>query len=103
MQSSQRSLTCAALLFDLDGVLVDSTACVEETWRTWAARHELDVNEILKLSHGRRAVDTVKRALPELNEEQLAGEVTALEQHESRETQGVLEVPGAATLLQSLP
>lgn len=103
MQSSQRSITCAALLFDLDGVLVDSTACVEETWRAWAARHELDASEILKSSHGRRAVDTVKRALPNLDEKEIAAEVAALEQHESRETVGVLEVPGAAELLTSLP
>ena len=27
---------CSAILFDLDGVLVDSTRSVEKQWRIWA-------------------------------------------------------------------
>jgi sugar-phosphatase len=47
MTDGQRrhSITCEAILFDMDGTLVDSTICVESTWRAWAMRHELD-NEL---------------------------------------------------------
>jgi mannitol-1-/sugar-/sorbitol-6-phosphatase len=94
------SLTCDALLFDLDGVLVDSTACIEHTWRRWAARHNLDADAIMRMAHGRRALETVRLAAPQLD---AAAEVAVLIEHEARETAGVLEVPGAAALLQGLP
>ena len=49
MTNAIARLTCEALLFDLDGVLVDSIVSVEHTWRVWAARHGLDLgNEILR-------------------------------------------------------
>src|SRR6266850_7389359 len=47
-------LRCKALLFDLDGVLVDSQAVVERTWRRWAERHRVDADAILRAAHGRR-------------------------------------------------
>lgn len=62
MHAPTASFRCDALPFDLDGVLVDSTACVEHTWRHWAARPALDADAILQIAHGRRAVDTVWRS-----------------------------------------
>ena len=103
MHSPAGSLICAALLFDLDGVLVDSTTCVEHTWRRWAAQHGLDAGAILRLAHGRRALETVQRAAPHLADTEVAAEVAALAALEARETAGVLEVPGAAALLRALP
>jgi len=44
---------CEAILFDLDGVLVNSNLCVEKHWRLWAQQHGLDAEAILKISHGR--------------------------------------------------
>jgi mannitol-1-/sugar-/sorbitol-6-phosphatase len=93
-------LTCEALLFDLDGVLVDSTACIERTWHSWAARHGLDVATVLSAAHGRRAVETVRLTAPHLD---AAAEAAALAAHESRATVGVSEVPGARELLATLP
>ncbi|MDF1502743.1 HAD-IA family hydrolase [Roseisolibacter sp. H3M3-2] len=103
MPPSPASLACSALLFDLDGVLVDSTACIERTWREWAARHALDADAVLRLAHGRRALETVRRAAPHLDDTEVAAEAAALAAHEARETTGVLEVPGAAALLRGLP
>jgi mannitol-1-/sugar-/sorbitol-6-phosphatase len=100
VQAQSLSLTCDALLFDLDGVLVDSTACIEHTWRRWAAQHGLDADAILRIAHGRRALETVRLAAPELD---VAAEVAALAGHEAHETAGVLEVPGASALLRGLP
>ncbi|HEU6451829.1 MAG TPA: HAD-IA family hydrolase [Gemmatimonadaceae bacterium] len=97
------ALTCDALLFDLDGVLVDSTACVEDTWRRWAIRHGLDADTIVRMAHGRRALDTVRLAAPHLDNAGVDAEVAALAAHEARETAGVVEVPGAAALLRDLP
>jgi sugar-phosphatase len=103
MPSPASTLTCDALLFDLDGVLVDSTACVEGTWRQWAIRHGLDADAIVRMAHGRRAIDTVRLAAPHLDDAGVEAEVAALSAHEARETAGLLEAPGAAALLRSLP
>jgi len=92
--------TCEALLFDLDGVLVDSIMSVEHTWRLWAVRHGLDLDAILSAAHGRRAVDTVHLVAPHLD---AAAEVVALAAQEATATQGLSEVAGASSLLAGLP
>src|SRR5439155_1342494 len=49
-----------AVLSDLDGVLVDSGAEIERTWRTFAERHGLDAASVLAESHGRRSVVLIR-------------------------------------------
>jgi sugar-phosphatase len=92
--------TCDALLFDLDGVLVDSTASVEHTWRVWAVRHGLDAEAILLTVHGRRALDTVRLVAPHLD---AAAEIVALSAQEARAAERLSEIPGARALLAALP
>jgi sugar-phosphatase len=53
-----------AILFDIDGTLVDSTGVVERTWRTFAAERGLDADQILQVCHGRRSEDTIADLLP---------------------------------------
>jgi sugar-phosphatase len=89
-----------ALLFDLDGVLVDSTECVERTWRKWAARHGLDPDRVLEVAHGRRTMETIPLVAPHLV---VADEIAALEGAESHTTEGIYEVPGARVLVERLP
>src|SRR5215217_5041664 len=48
-----------ALLFDCDGVLVDSDASVVSAWSRWASRYALNPAEVVVLVHGRRSGDTV--------------------------------------------
>lgn len=100
MKAKSIRLTCKALLFDLDGVLVDSTACIERTWRSWSARHGLDAELVVRAAHGRRAHETVVRMAPHLDVEQ---EVAALIALESTASIGVSEFAGARNLLASLP
>ena len=91
---------CAAILFDLDGVLVDSAACVEKSWRDWSLKHGLDPERVLAVAHGRRTTETIPAVAPHLN---VAEEVATLAAIESVATDGVLEVPGARELLDALP
>ena len=89
-----------AILFDIDGTLVDSTAVVERIWRTWARRRGLDAAEILRVCHGRRSQDTVAQFLPR---EQQAEATDELLQLELQDVEDVVALPGAAALLGSLP
>jgi mannitol-1-/sugar-/sorbitol-6-phosphatase len=94
-------ISCDGILFDLDGVLVDSTPAVSRVWKKWAlAKGFGDPEEIVRLAHGRPSIDTVRDLLPgadlELeNEVILRGEI--------EDTEGVIALPGVGELLNSLP
>lgn len=90
----------AAILFDVDGTLVDSTPAVERTWRTWAAGRGLDGDEILQHSHGRRSEDTIAGLLPVGERAAAVQELLALG---LTDLEGVVALPNAASLLASLP
>jgi sugar-phosphatase len=94
------SIECAAILFDLDGVLVDSTARVAQTWERWARKHQLDPARVIAAAHGRRTIETVQIVAPHLA---ATDEVATLEASESIGTEGVFEIPGAQEILASLP
>jgi mannitol-1-/sugar-/sorbitol-6-phosphatase len=98
--TSARSFRCKAILFDLDGVLVNSAELVERTWRVWAARHQLDADKVIAVAHGRRTIETVRIIAPQLN---VDAEVAALESSEMITSEGVYEIPGARELLEMLP
>jgi len=99
--SSVRELVCDAVLFDLDGTLVDSTKVVERLWAEWAARHSLNVKDILAISHGRRAEDTMRLMAPHLTT--LKEEAEARLREEELQSEGLVAVAGAKTLLRSIP
>ena len=98
--SADAALTCKAILFDLDGVLVNSAACVERTWRSWSARHGLNADDVIAIAHGRRTVETVRAVAPHLD---VLNEVTALELQEGMTSDGVYEIDGARELIARLP
>jgi mannitol-1-/sugar-/sorbitol-6-phosphatase len=95
-----RTFECDAILFDLDGVLVDSSAVVVRTWHDWARDRGLDAERILEVAHGRKAAETVRLFAPDLDAESEARE---LERIEVENLDGVLEIEGARELLSSLP
>ncbi len=95
------TLTARAVLFDMDGTLVDSTSIVERVWTTFAGRYGLDIGEILRSSHGVQAMDTVRRFAPAgADVHALAAELGRME---LAETRGIVPVPGALELLAVLP
>ncbi len=94
------TLLCDAILFDLDGVLVDSTVVVERHWRQWAERNELDPEEVVRIAHGRRTVETIGRMTPHLDAEEEAARLSA---EEGADTEGLKVIPGAEELLHALP
>ena len=93
-------ILCDALMFDLDGVLIDSTPCLERHMRQWAAKHGLDAATVLSLAHGRRTVETIQLAAPHLDAEV---EAAAIEAAETADSEGVVDMPGARALLAALP
>jgi sugar-phosphatase len=90
-----------AILFDMDGTLVDSTPVVERVWARFAARHGLDVTEILTSSHGRQMKDTVLRWGP--TGVDVAAESLDLSTFELAQTEGIRALAGATTLVNALP
>jgi mannitol-1-/sugar-/sorbitol-6-phosphatase len=93
-------IACRALISDLDGVLVDSTAVVERVWREWALENRLDPQEVLAVAHGRRTIDTIRMITPQLDAQQ---ETDRLEDKEARLSDGMPVIPGAPALLAGLP
>ncbi|MGV3710468.1 MAG: hypothetical protein ACO1Q7_16680 [Gemmatimonas sp.] len=89
--SERLLLTARALLFDLDGVLADSTASVEGHWLRWAESHGLDTTGLLQRVHGRRAIDSIGEMAPHLD---AMAEYRALVQREAGDVTEVTEAPG---------
>ncbi len=87
---------CSAVLFDLDGVLVDSTAYIERQWRDWALSRGLDPAPFLRVCHGRRAVETIRLAAPGLDAE---AEVARFRAQAPDEDARLTALPGARELL----
>ena len=91
---------CDALLFDLDGVLIDSTSCIVRHWQVWADQNQIDLNRILQAAHGIRTIETMRLVAPDLDIEEEARRFTALE---VADTNGVVAIAGAYPLLAGLP
>src|SRR5437764_13452377 len=94
MMSSQ-IFHCSAILFDLDGVLVDSTRSVARQWRLWAEEQGIDPDAVVAIAHGVRTIEVVRRLAPQLPAEE---EVRRLEAREAADTDGVSGMPGGAEL-----
>jgi len=94
------TLRCSSLLFDLDGVLTDSTPAVARVWRRWAQEHGFDPEEAVHRAHGRPSLATLRELLPDADHE---AENREMERREIEDTEGVAPLPGALALLTSLP
>lgn len=93
------SLTCKAVLFDMDGTLVDSTRVVELAWGWWAARHRIPLETVLSFSHGRPTIATMEHFLPARDH---AEELEEMARYEETQIEGILAVPGATRVVHAL-
>jgi len=90
-----------AFLFDMDGTVLNSIAAAERIWSAWAVRHGVNVETFLPTIHGVRAIDTITRLnLPGVDAEAQAAFIT---EAEIEDVEGIVEIPGAAAFLKSLP
>jgi sugar-phosphatase len=94
------TIECDALLFDLDGVLLDSTECIRNTWKRWGEKRGIPLETIMTVAHGRRAVETIHLVAPHLNAEE---EAKPLSEWEAVSTEGVYIIEGALPLVSALP
>lgn len=93
------SFSCSAILFDLDGVLLDSTRVVAEQYTHWARERGLDPAEVMKAAHGVRTLEVVRRVAPHLDAEE---ETKKIEDREAA-ADGIIAIPGAVDLVNSIP
>src|SRR5581483_3228631 len=92
-------VTCNGLLFDLDGVLVDSTPAVARVWTKWALAHGFDPEDTVRKAHGRPSIATIRDLMPNAD---AANENEVILRGEIEDTEGVIPLPGARELLNSL-
>jgi len=92
-------IACRGVLFDLDGVLIDSTPAVARVWKKWAMRHGLDPEEVVRRAHGRPSITTIRELLPHTDAE---SENRMVERAEIEDVAGIVPLPGAKELLRAL-
>ncbi len=93
-------IRCSALLFDLDGVLIDSTPAVARVWSGWAVEHGFAPETVVRLAHGRPSRTTIRELLPHAD---INREDREVERREMKDLDGVVVLPGARELLNILP
>jgi len=98
---SSLTIPAAAILFDMDGTLVDSTIVVERVWSRYAERYGLDLDAILATSHGRLMRETVARWAPDGVD--IQAECDDLSAFELAQTDGMFAVPGAPAFANAVP
>jgi sugar-phosphatase len=99
MKAMDINVSCQAVLFDMDGTLVDSTRVVERAWGWWAARHHLTLQTVLSFSHGRPTIATMEHFFPARDHTE---ELKELEHYTESQLEGIVAVPGAAQVVHAL-
>ncbi len=99
-QKPMTQIGCSALLFDMDGVLIDSTPAVARVWSRWAQAHGFRPEEVVAKAHGLPSITTVREYLPDADHE---AENRLVERSEMEDLEGVLPLAGARELLAQLP
>jgi len=97
-----------AILFDMDGTLVDSMAGVIGAWNLFATKYPgLDVKEILGFIHGVRTVETLQTYCKiddpdELEREAVRFEKAVVETSKENGRPGIVQLPGVRPIMDEL-
>lgn len=96
---SAMQIYCRGLLFDMDGVLVDSTPAVARVWTTWANKFGFEPSDVVRRAHGRPSIATIRELLPDGDHH---AEDLEIEKAEIEDIGDVIALPGAGPLLAGL-
>lgn len=91
---------CDAILFDLDGVLVDSEAATEDRWRYWAESRDIPFEDVEAVYHGRPMEEVIREVAPHLDAE---AETEKMSDVMTAAPEKLRAFDGAKTLLDRLP
>ena len=97
---SSSSYVVEAILFDMDGTIVDSSIPVQRAWKAWADEHGIDFDRVLEVMHGRRAIETMELLAPDMPQPETVDRFLA---HEALDFEGIVEIPGAGAFIAALP
>ncbi len=97
--SSNRYLV-EAILFDMDGTIVDSSIPVHKAWKAWADENGIAHEAMFKVMPGRRAIETMRILAPDLPQPETADRFL---EGEALDVEGIVEIPGAGSFIASLP
>ena len=86
-----------AVIFDLDGTLVDSSAVVERQWSIWARSHRIEPRLVMEVVHGRPSIQTMRMFRPETT----LDESRAFDAIEAADLEGLKPVAGAREAMES--
>lgn len=86
-----------AILFDMDGTLIDSFAATVRAWRTWAEIH--GVSDRLHIAHGQPVEASIRHTIPDIDDETLARHVQEQRIREASDVEGVVAAPGTVDML----
>jgi mannitol-1-/sugar-/sorbitol-6-phosphatase len=92
----------AAVLFDMDGTLVDSDASVRRAWVSWCGEYGVPIGVADAFVRGSSAAEGIRRIFPELEAESLAERVARFLDYECADVSEVVPMPGAFALLARL-
>ncbi len=84
----------------MDGILISSLGSVERSWRTWGLARGIDPTTAIHTAHGCRAIETIRKLRPDLDDE---AELKFIEDLEIADKEGLAVLPGVLDLLAALP
>jgi mannitol-1-/sugar-/sorbitol-6-phosphatase len=100
VSTSPVTISCRAVLFDMDGILISSIGSVERSWTRWCRMRGVDPDYAIRVIHGRRAIDSLRAIRPDLDAEK---ELEILEDFEVEDVDDIVVLPGVRELLKALP